>query len=796
MIVSLDWLKEYVDLPGDAAFIAERLTAIGIEVEHIVTLGGDFEGVVVGEIEALERHPNADQLWVARVHTGEGRRHQVVTGAANVAVGDRVPVAPVGARLADGTVMQARTLRGLESQGMICSAAELALGTDASGLMILDRQAPVGADLKSLYPPDTLLECEISPGRPDCQSHLGIARELAAATGRSLRLPETPANSKKARAAGAAVKVEISDPGLCRRYMARVIRNVQVAPSPPWLQRRLRAVGVRPINNVVDVTNFVTLEVGQPLHAFDLDRLHGPRIEVRPARAGERLKTLDEQDRALQASMLVIADASRPVALAGVIGGLDTAVRNETKNILLESATFEGANIRATSKALTLRTEASIRFEKQLSPALAEMGADRGARLVLEVCGGTVEEALDQYPRPFTPPAVKLDVRRLHRMLGPEVTLDESRQILERLGFTARVVDDCLEAHGPPFRLDVNIPEDLVEEIGRMRGWEKMHATLPGRRNPLRDLFVPQDLEERIRAVLVGAGLDEVLTYAFTSGTRAPAIGVPGRPKRVLEIVKPVTSDWDALRTSLLPGLLATAEGNHRVGLAELGIFEIGHAFWPVHDVGQQPDEPLLLACLETVPTPDPLPAKVALRRLKGVLERLRWELTRRPLTFEPAVVEGFHPGRCALLRDGQEVLGVLGEVHPDLVRAEGLAGRAVAAEVRVPEFSQAGRGLARAQPLPRFPAVERDLAVFVPNQTLSADLVQVMQKSGGYTLADVQIVDEYEGPQGGEGRKSLAFRLIFQAPDRTLTSEEVNAALGRIAGQLKAGGAEIRGTI
>jgi phenylalanyl-tRNA synthetase beta chain len=442
------------------------------------------------------------------------------------------------------------------------------------------------------------------------------------------------------------------------------------------------------------------------------------------------------------------------------------------------------------------RTEASIRFEKQLSPALAELGADRAARLLHEVGGGTVEEAVDQYPRPFTPPAVNLEATRLHRMLGPDVTLEEGRQILERLGFKAKVADDRLQAHGPPFRLDVNIPEDLVEEIGRMRGWERMHRTLPGRRTPVRDLFVPQDLEERIRALLVGAGLDEVLTYAFTSQTRAPAIGLPGRPKRVLEIVKPVTSDWDALRTSLLPGLLATAEGNHRVGLAELRIFEIGHAFWPVHDVGKQPDEPLLLACLETISTSDPPSAKAALRRLKGVLERLRWELTRRPLTFEPAVVEGFHPGRCALLRDGQEVLGVLGEVHPDLARVLGLAGRAVAAEVRVPEFSQGGRGLPRAQPLPRFPAVERDLAVFVPNQTLSADLVQVMRKSGGYTLTDVQTVDEYGGPQAGEGRKSLAFRLIFQAPDRTLTSEEVNAALGRIAGELTAGGAEIRGTI
>lgn len=795
MLVSLDWLKEYVDLPGDAAFIAERLTAIGIEVEHIVTLGGDFEGVVVGEIAALERHPNADQLWVARVDMGEGRHHQVVTGAANVAVGDRVPVAPIGARLADGTVMKARTLRGFESQGMICSAAELALGTDASGIMILDRQAPVGADLKSLYPPDTLLECEISPGRPDCQSHLGIARELAAATGQPLRVPETAPAFKTASAASAAVKVEILAPTLCRRYIARIIRNVRVGPSPPWLQRRLRAVGLRSINNVVDVTNFVMLEMGQPLHAFDLDRIHGPRIEVRLS-PRERLRTLDNEEIGLLAGELVIADADHPVAIAGIIGGVETAVTEATKSLLLESATFDGPNIRATSRRLGKRTEASIRFEKQLSPALAELGADRASYLFGQVCGGTVEGAVDQYPRPFTPPAVILETKRLHRMLGPDVTLEESRQILERLGFTARVVADRLEAHGPPFRLDVNIPEDLVEEIGRMRGYERMRGTLPGRRTPVRDLFVPQDLEERIRALLIGAGLDEVMSYAFTSRTRAPGIGLPGRPSRILEIVKPVTSDWDALRTSLLPGLLATAAGNHRVGLAELRIFEIGHAFWPVQAVGKQPDEPLLLACLETVPTPDPLSAKLALRRLKGVLERLRWDLARRPLTFAPAVVEGFHPGRCALMRDGQEVLGVLGEVHPDLAQAQGLAGRAVAAEVHVPAFSQGGRGLARAQPLPRFPAVERDLAVFVPHQTQSADLVQVMRKSGGYTLADVQIVDEYEGPQAGEGRKSLAFRLIFQAPDRTLTSEEVSAALGRIAGQLKAGGAEIRGTI
>ncbi len=797
MMVSLDWLKEYVTLPGDAEMIAARLTAIGLEVERIVPLGGGFEGVIVGEVQALERHPRADHLWVARIHTGRGAVHQVVTGADNLAVGNRVPMAPVGARLADGTRMTTKTLRGVASHGMICSAKELALGEEAAGILILDPQAPIGADLKELYPADILLDCAVSTARPDCLSHLGVARELAAATDRGVTAPPAMLHPEQTGGSLGPVRAEIEEPALCRRYIARVIRDVRIGPSPAWLQRRLRAVGLRPVNNVVDVTNFVLMEIGQPLHAFDLDRLAEQRIIVRRARPGEGLRTLDGVERALNRDMLVIADAVQAVALAGVVGGSETAVTDATRRVLLESATFEGPNIRATSRALPLRTEASIRFEKQLSPALALAGAERACRLLQEVAGGiVVAERVDAYPRPHVPPTVSLEGARLHRLLGTGVSLAEGGRILERLGFQVRVEADRLDAIPPAVRLDVNIPEDLVEEIGRIRGYEHLRGTLPGRRILLRDLFTDQNLDERAREVLVGAGFDEAVSYAFASRRRTPPIGIPGRPERMLEIVNPLSADWDALRTSLLPGLLRTAAANARVDVTPVRIFEISRAFWPRAQAGKQPDEPLLLAILDSEMGQDAEHAKGILRQTKGVIERLRVELARRPVTFEPRVCPGFHPGRCAVLREGDRVLGVVGEVHPDLVQAQDLPGRAVAAEIDLLAFAGGGTAQPEVQPLPRFPAVVRDLAVTVPRQALSRDLVQVMRNAGGYTLTEIQILDEYEGPQAGAGRKSLQFRLTFQAPDRTLTNEEVNATLEGIARRLEADGAEIRGTI
>jgi len=797
MLISLDWLKEYVDLPGDAETIADRLTAIGLEVERIVHLGGTFEGVVVGEVQALERHPRANHLWIAKVHAGDGVMHQVVTGADNVAVGDRVPMAPVGARLADGTRLTAKTLRGVPSHGMICSARELALGEDAAGILILDPQALVGADLNDLYPADILLDCAVSPARPDCLSHLGVAGELAAAADRRVTAPATTLDPGLTGGSLGPVGAEIEEPALCRRYIARVIRDVQVGPSPAWLQRRLRAVGLRPVNNVVDVTNFVLMEFGQPLHAFDLDRLEEQRIIVRRARAGEGLRTLDGAERALNPQMLVIADARRAVALAGVIGGSDTAVTDTTRNILLESATFEGPNIRATSRALPLRTEASIRFAKQLSPALALVGAARACHLLQAVAGGiVVAERVDAYPRPHVPPTVSLDGPRLHRLLGTDVHLAEGGSILQRLGFQVRVDADRLDAVPPAVRLDINIPEDLIEEIGRIRGYEHVHAMLPGRRTALRDLFTDQSLEERSREVLVGACFDEAVTYAFTSRQRTPPIGIPGRPQRMLEIVNPLSVDWDALRTSLLPGLMHTAAANARVDVAAVTIFEISRAFWPRAEAGTQPEEPLLLALLDSQAGKDADRARGALRQMKGVIERLRLELARRPVSFEPRVCPGFHPGRCAVLLDGDRILGVLGEIHPELVEAQELPGRAVGAEIDLLAFAAGGTAQPQVVALPRFPAVVRDLAVTVPRQTLSRDLVQVMRNVGGYTLTEIQVLDEYEGPQAGAGRKSLQFRCTFQAPDRTLTNEEVSARVERIARQLEADGAEIRGTI
>lgn len=784
MKVSYEWLSDLAGIRDiTARQAADVLTMAGWEVDEVVPI--DLSGLVVGRIVSQEPHPSSRKpLWVHQVDLGDHVR-QIIAGADNAVPGSLVPVALPGTTVPNGTLVRDGRIAGLEARGMLCSAVELRIGDDQDGILLLDEGRP-GQPLEEVIPSDAILEVEVTPNRPDCLGHLGLARELAAALGRGMGRDFMPLFTGGVEPPGTdLVDVTIEAPDLCRRYIGAPITGVTTGPSPLWLRRRLFLAGVRPISNVVDVTNYVALEYGQPLHAFDLATLAGRRIVVRRARAGEGLLCLDGETRALTPDMLVIADAERPVALAGIIGGEDTAVTERTTDVLLEAGNFDGVSVRATSRGLKLRTEASARFEKGISPELALAGARRAAMLLAEVAGGRVHVGwADVYPRPQEPARVRFRPAQVDALLGVHVPLQEMESILKRLDFQVRVQDDGEWDLLPPvFRLDVGIPEDVVEEVGRIYGYDKVPATLPGRRRTSWRPFQP-GVERRLdplRHAMAGAGSTEVVTPALSSGAQLDRLEVG---QRALRVVNPVADDQDALRTSLVPSLLRVASHNRNHGRPALALFEIGRAYLrrPDEPVGQ-PDEPLRLAALRSG-----LGGAEAGRRafleLKGALERALDALAPVDVTYERDRTTLFHPGRCARVLVCGQPVGHLGELHPTVLEEFDLEGRAVAFELDL-EPVLAIDLPRRARPLPRFPAVNRDLAVVVPDDVEAGPLLRTIKGAGGELLESATAFDEYRGSQVPEGHKSVAFALTFRSPERTLTDAEVDHQLDAIKAAL-----------
>ena len=794
MLISLNWLKEYVDITADAPTLAERLTLAGNEVERIAQQEVDFDGVVVAEVKSLRPLPGSTKNQIAGVTTG-GAAVEVVTGAWNLAVGDRVPYATPGSRLGDRRI-ETKTFLGVPSAGMLCSAIELGLGEDAAGIMILDPGATPGQDLHALYPRDTILELEIKSNRPDLLCHLGIAREVGAIFNLSVREPKIP----KTRSSDAPDLVRIDAPDGCRRFVGRLITGITVAPSPPWMQARLRAAGVRPISNIVDITNYVMLESGQPMHAFDYRRLTGGRIVVRRARDGEELACLDGKTRRLTAHDMVVADTERAQGLAGIIGGAESAVQAATTDIVLEAATWEPRSIRRTARMHGLRTEASSRFEKGLSPALSLPAVERAAALVAELSGGTATRASDVYPVPLTPATIELDADRIERVLGVRVEIADAASILERLRFIVKRAGARLQVQPPAFRLDCSIPEDLVEEIGRVHGYDRVPSTLPGARTPVRDLFERRDADETAREVLAGRELDEAVTSSLVSAEATPPIAMPSAAQAVVKVKNPMAENRDALRRSLLPGLLEALALNARQDQGGARLFELGSVFWK--SAVNAVDEPQALALAAHVPAGGADAAVAELRSLQATLATMRDRFAIPATAFKqadfpsenPGVFAGFHPGRTGEVLDDGEPIGIVGEVHPQLLAQLGLPGRAVVAEVLFDRFSAGGGRTPQARPLARFPGVRRDLTVLIRGKIAASEVLQVIRQQGGYTLRDISMVSEYQGPQLEAGARSLSFRLHYQADDRTLTNEEVAAVQQRIIDGLNARfGAEVR---
>lgn len=813
MRVPYRWLQEYVDVGLGPDALAEALTMQGLGVEAVERSGPAFSGVVTGRVLAVAPHPNADRLRVCTVDVGEAEPRAIVCGAPNVAAGQTVPVALPGAVLPGGVTIGEARLRGVLSRGMICSARELGLPdpTGGAGILALAEPFPPGRDLgEALGLDEAVLVLELTPNYAmHCQSMLGVAREVAAMTGGAVR-PPASAVREATRPAEAAVEVRVDDPDLCPRYVARVIEGVRIGPSPLWMQRRLEAAGMRPINNVVDVTNYVMLETGQPLHAFDLHRLEGEggrkRIVVRRARTGETLVTLDGAVRRLEADDLVIADGAdggRAVALAGVMGGENSEVTAATTAVLLESASFHSLGVRRTARRLALPSEASSRFEKWVDPEGCRAAADRAMALLQELAGGEVlAGAVDVYPRPAAPRRIAARSAWINGFLGTALSDAEMGAIFERLGFE---VGDfhagSILVTVPTRRPDIEGEADLAEEVARLHGYNRIPVTLP--RSPAVPAAPSRErrLAAEARAVCLAAGLNEVMTYSFMNPAGFDRIGLPADDprRRAVPLANPLSEDQGVLRTCLLPLLLEVAAANVRHRCTDVAVFEIGRVYLPKGlPVSELPEERLslgavLLGAADRGGWYGPA-VEADFYHVKGLVEALCRRLGVDGAAFETHAAPGYHPGRTARLlapagpapgEAGGETLGVLGELHPETARAYDLPGRVLAVELDLTALMARARPVRAYRPLPRFPASDRDLAVLVPDAVPAARVEATIAEAGGNLLESVRLFDLYRGAGVPEGWRSLAYSLVYRAADRTLTDAEVDAVHDRVRAAL-----------
>ncbi len=818
MRISMKWMNELVDLGGIAPeALTDRLDMSGTAVEAIETVGEALDGIVVGRVVTKERHPDADKLWVTTVDVGATEPLTIVCGAQNFEAGDRIPVALVGATLPNGMAIKKAKLRGVASEGMNCSAAELGLGTDQSGLMILPADAPIGTPFAQYHGlADTVLELEVTPNRPDCLSMAGMAREIAAVLGTSCELP-TGSPAEAQRDIAESVRVDIEAPDLCGRYTARVIRNVKIGPSPEWLAQRVIASGARSVNNVVDITNYVMFEMGQPLHAFDLAKLGTDddgraHVIVRSAKPGEKVRTLDGQDRKLAEDMLLICDPTGPIALAGVMGGETTEVSESTVDILLESASFDSDVTSGTSRSLGLISEASMRFERGVDREGCAAASDRAAQLMAEYCGGEVDAGMvDEYPRPALPCKLTLRSERLRQVLGAAPESDEVVSILRALGMQVQQRAEDFEVVAPTFRPDLGREIDLVEEVLRVWGMDRVEATLPAGRARVGRLTDEQRWRERIAATLRAVGFHETITYAFVDPGDLGRLGWELEAGELLvEVLNPMSEEQAVMRRTLVPGLLRAVSYNQRRGEDNVHLYELGRVF--VTSAGRKlPKEREMVAGVlagrwrepawhDTSVTDSGPDAALRGSTLnffdgKGAIEALMNDLGIERWTARATEVPWLQPGRSAEIVIAGQVVGWVGEVHPTVARAFDVAAPVVLFELDVAHLTRSAVDVKPYTDVPRYPAVELDIALVVDEDVEAGRVLQVISKAGGSLLEEARLFDVYRGKGVAEGKKSLAYALMYRAEDRTLTDEDVRPHHERLISKVcKSVGAELRG--
>lgn len=795
MKAPLSWLQEYVPIEFSVDELASRLALTGTEVERVSTFGIPTEGdnlshFVVGKTLDCTPHPDSDHLSVCMVDVGEAEPRVIVCGAPNVATGQTVAVVLPGGNMPDGMHIKEAKLRGVRSSGMIMSEFELGLAVKSEGIMELPHEWQAGEPLSKYFPLfDQVLEMEVTPNRPDCLSVRGMAREIAAITGARFAEDVQYSFPVAERSVHDDIEIEVRDPDLCPRYAARVIRGVRIAPSPLWLKARIAQAGMRPVNNVVDVTNYVLWALGQPLHAFDLRTLLGGRIIVRRAFPGEEITTLDNEHRVLTENMLVIADAERASVIAGIMGGLDSEVTDDTTDILLEGANFSGPCIMRTSSALGLRSEASTRYEKGLDPEMIPQALDLACKLMVEICGGEVSEGtVDVRTPPRPQEEVTLRADRVEQVLGVDVPVQEIVTILSSLG--CRVTRDAagLIVTVPTFRADLEREIDLIEEIARIHGLEQLPSTLPARRVGRGGLDRRQATTRRIEDMLVGAGLAEVITYSFGDERWPDRLRLAADDERrgAVAIANPLSVEQARMRRTLLPGLLETVGTNQAVREYRASLFEVGRVFHPA--TSTLPEEQTKVAILISgdgkedswLPTARPVDYFL----VKGLVERLAHGL-RCTLEYVPAAEPFLHPGKGAMVKTAEgRLVGWLGEVHPLVLQEYGLRTtglNVVAAELDLDALVEASQETATFVDLLAYPVVEQDLALVLDAAVPASDVVKEVRAAGGPLVEDVNVFDLYEGTQVDEGKKSLALRLSFRAQDRTLNDTEVNELRAKI---------------
>ena len=814
MKVPISWLRDYVDITMDIEELAERMTLVGLEVASVEDIGSEWnrEKIFVGKVLRVEEHPNADRLTVVTVDYGAGEPMSVVTGAPNLRVGQKgqkVAFAIAGAQLIDGysqelryTTLKSSKIRGIPSEGMVCSEKELGLSDEHTGILLLDEDAPVGTSLAE-YMGDTVLDLDLTPNLARCFSMVGVAREVAALTRQKLHV-DIPAMEALGEPIQDQAEVEIADPDLCFRYSATLIRDVRIGPSPKWMQRRLLLSGMRPINNIVDITNYVMLEWGQPLHAFDYDMLRNrqgiagvsdegpPVIIVRRAKPGETITTLDGVKRALTEDMLLITDGGGPVAIAGVMGGFESEVTERTRDILLEAASFSHVNNRHTSQALKLSSEASARFGRGVPASMTIPAAKRATDLMRQLGGGTIAKGVvDVYPVKQEKEIVEITAHEVERITGIKINDEGVMEVLEALDFRCEKRGKVICATVPDHRLDISFPADLVEEVARIYGYDRIPATLMADELPPQERNESLEKEEFVRDVLVGCGLQEVITYSITNletvGKVDPG-GAPPREADYIRLANPLSSEREFMRRSLMNCLLETVRDNLRY-TDRVAIFEVGRVY---HPVGGEtlPRELRRLGISMTGPREAPSWLKKEMGSmdffdLKGVIEILLSKLGIGEWHLKPAESRTFHPGRAAQLITGKGEVGILGEVHPKVLDAFDLSqesGQPVClAELDLEMLLEDAYLTGKLAPISRFPALSEDLAIVV-DEDISAERVrEVIQSAGGKFLVGAHLFDFYKGPQVSPGKKSLAYSLTYRALDRTLTPDDISRLRHRI---------------
>lgn len=802
MLVSLNWLANYVDLSGEnPSELAEKITRSGIEVDALEVRSQDMKNIVVGHVVSKEKHPEADKLNICQVNVGADELSQIVCGAPNVDAGQKVIVAVPGARLPGGFKIKKAKLRGQESHGMICSLQELGIEGKAvpkafaDGIFVLPEEAEVGTDaLEYLSLHDTVLELGLTPNRADAMSMLGVAYEVAAILGKDVKLPEISYTEGSEKAADyLALEVQAKDAN--PYYSAKVIKDVQVGPSPQWLQNRLMAVGVRPHNNVVDVTNYVLMEYGQPLHAFDYDRLETKKIVVRMASEGEKITTLDDQERTLAETDLVITNGEVPVAVAGVMGGANSEVSDETTTIVLESAYFTGSFVRQTSKKLGLRSDASARFEKGVDPNRVEAAAERAAQLLAELSGGTVltgSVVVDELDK--TPKKVIVSPDFINERLGMKISLDEMQHILTRLQFPFEVANGLFYIDAPTRRQDIVIPEDIVEEIARMYGYDRIPMTLPEGAHQAGGLSPYQAKRRLVRQTLEGASLYQAVTYSLTSHEQSQKFAL--HQADVTKLLMPMSEERSTLRQSLIPHLIEAASYNVARRVESVALYEVGSVFLD-NGVDELPTEIEHVAGIVTGLWVDHMwqgeKKPVDFFVVKGIVEALAAKLG-VTLSYTQAKMDGLHPGRTAEIFLGEELVGFIGQLHPNEQKRVDLKDTFVF-ELNLERLITEQKPTISYTPVSRFPAITRDIALVVDRALPASTLETIIRGSGGRLVSAVRLFDLYQGEKMADDKKSVAFSITYQDAERTLTDEEVVAAHDKVVAALASeANAELRG--